>query len=205
MVYLALTEMRRIACDGYIFPEDYYDIPGVEDFQDLKAVKQYSLKKLERYRGEKVDVCLNGGMTVEILTMIQAAAELDIELTLCHYDREKENYAGQKVCWKPVHVRAEDEESPKTVVLCKGRHWSPAEKAVFDMIPAGRLFDFLWQEEQAGKFLREFRDRKLTIYLSGLTSAAVSVLNAARREWVSVTWLHYDYDKEDYFPQYMDE
>lgn len=204
MVYLALTKMRRIECDGYIFPEDYYDIPGVNDFQDLKAVKEYSLKKLECFRGEKVDVCLNGGMTVEILAMIQAAAELKIELILWHYDREKEDYVDQKVNWKPVHVSDEDKEPVATVVLCKGRHWSQREKAIFDTIPAERIFDFKWQEEQADQCLRDFKGRRIAIYVSGLTSAAVSVLNAAWREQISVTWLHYDYDREDYFPQCMD-
>lgn len=104
-----------------------------------------------------------------------------------------------------MHISNADEELPVTVDLCKGRHWSSAERAIFDTIPVKRMFDFQWQEEQAGEFLGSFRDKKISIYLSGLTSAVVSVLNVATRENISVTWLHYDYDSETYFPQHMDE
>lgn len=57
----------------------------------------------------------------------------------------------------------------------------------------------------AREFLKVWRNKKIRIYLSGLTSAFVSVLNAASQENVSVVWLHYDYDTEDYFPQDMDK
>lgn len=205
MVRLALTELRKMNCDGYIFPADYYDIPGVECFRDLEAVKRHAFEKLKSYQAETADVYLNGGMSMETLAVIQAAARLDIRLNLWHYDREGETYVCQKLCWKPAVRGGEEKEAGEEMFLCRGRHWSPEEKSVFSVIPADKIFDFQWQEEQAGEALKGSRGKKVGICVSGLTSAMVSVLNAAAKEEVSVVCLHYDYDTEEYFPQDMDE
>lgn len=201
---LALTERRQMDCDGYLFPAEYYDIPGLEDFQDLRTVKDYVLEKMKQYQGKAVNVYLNGGMTIETLTVIQAAARLDIQLNLQHYDFEKDAYVCQLLSWRPGARGGEREEEEEELVLCQGRHWGGEKRAVFQVIPADKLFDFHWQEEQAGEVLKTWSGKKLKICVSGLTSAAVSVMNAAARVGVSVVWLHYDYDTEEYFPQDMD-
>ncbi len=202
---LALTERRRMDCDGYLFPADYYEIPDVEEFQDIEAVRNHAFEKLKSYEKEPVDLYLNGGLSVEVLVAIQAAARLDIRLNMWHYDCEREIYFCQPLCWKPIPGGNEKETTEEEIVLCQGRHWGAEKKSVFPEIPAEKLFDFQWQEKKAREFLKVWRNQKIRIYLSGLTSAFVSVLNAASQENVSIVWLHYDYDTEDYFPQDMDK
>lgn len=202
---LALTERRKMECDGYLFPSDYYDIPGVEEFQDLEAVREYACEKLSPYRGEAVDLYLNGGLTIETLTAIWAARKLDISLALWHYDREKDRYVRQELKWRPVPAGRGAKEAAEAIYLCRGRHWGSEENCIFDAIPQDRIFDFQWQEEQAEEVLRDYSHKKIAVYVSGLTSAAVSVLNAAAKEQVSVLWMHHDYDREEYFPQSMEE
>ena len=86
---LALTERRRMDCDGYLFPADYYEIPGVEEFQDVEAVRIHALEKLKSCEKKLVDLYLNGGLSIEVLAAIQAAARLDIRLNMWHYDCER--------------------------------------------------------------------------------------------------------------------
>lgn len=206
MAHLALTEKRRMDCDEAIFPAEYYDIPGLTDFQDLRAVRDRAFEKLKKYEGESVDVYLNGGMSIEVLAVIQAAARLDICVTLWEYDRQKKTYVRQEVRWKPAsHRERVGTGENEAVFLCQGRHWSPKHKSVFGEIPEEKVFDFRWQEQRAGEFIKEYRGGVIKIYLSGLTAAFISVLNAAQREDVSVIWLHYNYDTEEYFEQKMDE
>lgn len=202
---LALTERRRMDCDGYLFPADYYEIPGVEEFQNVEAVRNHAFEKLKSCEKGLVDLYLNGGLSVEVLAVIQAAARLDIRLNMWHYDCEREIYFCQPLRWKPVSHGDEMEKAEEEIVLCQGRHWGREKKSVFAEIPVDKLFDFQWQEERAREFLKVWRNKKIRIYLSGLTSAFVSVLNAASQENVSIVWLHYDYDTEDYFPQDMDK
>ena len=207
MACLALTEKRRIPCDGYIFPSEYYEIPGILHFQDLEAVRNYAFEKLKKYQGEPIDIYLNGGMSIEVLTVIQAAVKLDIKISLYHYNREKEKYICQEVLWRPVNddrgntIKEADQEA---VSLCQGRHWGTERKSIFSIISDEQLFDFQWQELQAEKFLQNYEGKTAVIYLSGLTAAFVSVLNAAVKINVSIIWLHYDHDTEEYFAQNMD-
>lgn len=206
MARLALTEKRRIDCDGYIFPAEYYDIPGLEDFQDLRSVKDMAFGKLKEYGGQHIDIYLNGGMSIEILAVIQAAAKLDIHIALWEYDCQEKIYVRQEIRWKPADHRGQTgREKGEAVFLCQGRHWNPKQKSVFGLIPAEKIFDFKWQEQQAEEFLEEYRGGAIKIYLSGLTAACISVLNAAYKKDVSVTWLHYNYDMEEYFEQNMEE
>ena len=85
-------------------------------------------------------------------------------------------------------------------------HCMPESRTIFHFqdIPDGKHFDFQWQEQQAEASLASFRGQRAEIYLTGLKTLQVSVLNAASRLEIPVTWLHYDYDTEAYFPQNMD-
>ena len=62
---LALTERRKMDCDGYLFPADYYEIPGVEEFQNVEAVRNHAFEKLKSCEKGLVDLYLNGGLSVE--------------------------------------------------------------------------------------------------------------------------------------------
>ena len=66
------------------------------------------------------------------------------------------------------------------------------------------MFDFSWQEEQAEKVLKTVKQKQVFVYLTGLTQMTLSVLNVAYRLGISVTFLHYDFDTEEYFQQRMD-
>ena len=80
-IKIALTEKRKTECDISIFPKEYYDISELCGFQDIHAVRNHAYRVLEPYTGQQVDIILNGGMSIEILCVVQVAAKLNI--TLC--------------------------------------------------------------------------------------------------------------------------
>ena len=200
-IELALTEKRKIRGLKSIFPEDYFDIPGVESYQDIDAVKKYARERLKEYQGKSADIYVNGGMAIETLSVLQEAGKLDISMQLMHYDSKDEIYLAQKVNWKPKVQSGRMER--EMLQLCQGRHVLQ-EKPVFTSLLDVQRFDFSWQEEHAEKVLKLYKGKKLEIYLSGLTPVYVSVLNAAYKLDLPVTFLHFDNDTEEYFPQVMD-
>lgn len=199
-VKLALTEKRKMNCDAYIFPEEYFDIPGVEEFSDLDAVVQHAAEALEPYENQDVELYVNGGLTSEVLAVIQAAADKNIKVRIMHYDRDRQEYRPQQVVW----TKKKHREISKSVVLnlCEGRHIMPGE-SIFGRIPSEKIMDFSWQEKFAEEYLSTYEDTELRIYLSGLSQLAVSTLNAAGALGLPVVFFHYNYDTEDYFPQNM--
>ena len=140
MVNLALTTMRKVACEKYIFPDDYFDIPGIKDFEDLETVRTYVVGQMEEYAGENVEIYLNGGMAIEILSVLQAADKLNISMDILHYNKTEGIYIPQKVSWRSR--KETDERECVMLDLCKGRHGNQGERAVFDMVPEEKLFDF---------------------------------------------------------------
>lgn len=201
MVKLALTERRRLECDAYIFPEEYYDIPGVEEFSDLEVVKSYVRKKLEPYAAQSAAIYLNGGLSIELLSCLQIAAELDMNIVVLHYDKNTNQYVPQEVTWKPVE--AENCKEADYLTLCAGRHPKVTEEYIFAEVTEDQVLDFTWQAQQAEQVLSRCKDKHVVIYLTGLTSLYISVLNAAARLGIAITFLHYNYDTEEYFPQEM--
>lgn len=203
MARLALTEKRRMDVDGYIFPEDYYDIPELKGFQDAGAVMRHAERKLTVYAGGAVDLYLNGGMSIETLACVQAASRLHIHLNILHHDKVRDQYVIQEIRWRP-RSGFMDQEPVETLGLCQGRHAGLAKKMIYETIPNERIFDFIWLEQKAAASLVGYRGRNVRVCISGLSSAYLSALNVAADLGIRIIWLHYDYSTEDYFPQEID-
>lgn len=204
---MALTNKRKIENAEFIFPEQLEEIPGICGFQDIKAICRHAKAQMEPYREGEVDLIVNGGLTMEVLAVLQAAAMLHISLKLWHFNRATEAYIPQEVRWHPAHAHVDDHPKMEKVrfSLCKNRHPGLPENYIYEIIPDDRVTDFLWQEERAGEVLKAYANQQVEIYLTGLTSLSISVLNVAVPLGISVVFFHYDYDIEDYFPQYMEE
>lgn len=203
IIQLALSEKRKMQCESYIFPENYFDISGVEEFGDFNAVKVYAVEKMSPYANQNVDIYVNSGMSVLALAALQAGISLNTHLRMLNYDCSRKIYLPQTVKWKPLMRKKEKE--PFSIALCQRRHKGMPEEAIFEPLNDEQLFDYLWQEEEAKKKLASWSQGEIYVYLSGLTQLSVSVLNAAYSLGISVTFFHYDHDNEDYLPQKMDE
>ena len=84
--------------------------------------------------------------------------------------------------------------------LCLGRHNIPGvENYIFgnELNP----LDIADMEKQAAKKLRAFHDGKITLYVTGLTVALISVLNVCRDFNITVTLMHYDRESGNYYAQ----
>lgn len=201
MKKIALTMLRRMECDGYIFPADYYEIPGVKKFTDIEYARAYAAEQLSSYAGETIDLYVNGGLSIELLVVLQEAARLEITLTAFHFDRGTGEYVPQPVNWHPVGEQ--EETAAPELTLCKGRHPGMPENVVFPPVAQEQIFDYAWQEEQAMSVLKAYAGGSAAVYLSGLTPLYLTVLNVAARLNISITFYHYNFDEENYFPQKM--
>lgn len=198
-IQLILSEKRRILGCEAIFPADYFEIPGLQGFEDLKAVDDYAIQKLQQFKGQTVDVYVNSGLTIESFAVLTAASNLRIRLRMFHYDNLQDNYVPQEVEWGEWPVEAK--LSKEKFALCEKRHLGLPEQSIFEMIPKERLFDYAWQKEQAKLVLQRHAPCQADIYLTGLTALGISALNAAYCLKIPVTVYHYNHDTEDYFPQ----
>ncbi|MCD8023671.1 MAG: hypothetical protein LUF30_12105 [Lachnospiraceae bacterium] len=197
-----------------IFPDEYFDIPGVEYYQDISSVYHFTYAQLQPYCENEVDLYVNGGMAIELLTVIQVSAVLDIRLTVYHRDSQSGDFYAQTVTWHPIsqmrkkladadiQTQVESELEPE-LSLCGGRHFGMAKDVIFEQVSTERIFHFHWQEVCAERVLTPFSGKNVRIYLTGLKPLVISVLNVAGRLGIGVTWLHYDCDREEYFEQRM--
>lgn len=197
-VVIGLTEKNSADYDSCIFPGDYYDIPNVEQYQDIEKVTYYAWQKVRKYKDCKVDLYVNGGLSVELLTALCVMEHLNIQNKIFHWDRLKNKYLPQEFLWHPVQKIGKPE---KEIYLCRERHYGMEGESIFDTISEEQRFDFKWQEEQAESVLKEFKDNSLKIYVTGLKSLQISTMNAAYKCNIPITWMHYDYDTERYFAQ----
>lgn len=198
---LALTEKRKISCDGYIYPADLFDIPEIEGYRDLKRIKEYAKEKLAAWSDCRCRVYVNGGLAVELLSLLQAAKELKIELELLHYDLCTGLYCSQELKWKPCDS-SEKSDLPE-MVLCEGRHCIKTAESIYKELPEDKILDFQWLEKEARKKLQPYQGKTVRIYLTGLSPLYCCVLNVASELGINVIFLHYDYDEEEYFEQPM--
>lgn len=202
MNFLALTEKRKMKCDGYIFPEQYEDIPNVTQFSDVEAVYQYAKEKLSSFKGKEIGIYINGGLTIEAIACVLAASNLKIDLQLFYWDRQSNKYIPQKVMWN--EIQAEDKLIIENFVLCAGRHIVPdVNQYFFEQLVENQTFDFTWQENRVKLILEAYAGKKIGVYVTGLTQLIVSTLNAAASCNVEVVFFHFDYDTEEYFAQQM--
>lgn len=202
-VNLSLSSKRKTQCENAIFPADYYDIPGLQGYEDLDAVRSCALSSLRQYENNAVNIYVNGGLAIETLTAIQVARMLNIDLNLFQWNRRTGEYLEQKVLWKPGVGMHKDEES-EDFSLCDKRHYGMKGKFLYPDILQDQLFDFDWQMEHVKKILMQYQCGAIRLYLSGFTPAYVSVLNAAYEFKIAVVAMHYNCDTENYFPQDME-
>lgn len=191
IIQLALSEKRKMQCDSYIFPENYFDIPGAEEFGDFNAVNTYTVKKMSSYANQNADIYVNSGMSVLALAALKAGVFLNIHLRMLHYDCSRKIYLPQAVKWKPL--KGKKEKEPISIALCQRRHKGMPEKAIFDfeLLKTEQIFDYSWQEDEARKKLMPWNQGEIHVYLSGLTQLSISVLNAAYALGISVTFFHF--------------
>ena len=175
MIQIALTE-RLKGLYPTIYPEDFKDSMVIKGFQDLIGFKKVALEKMKPYAGECVEVLRCGGIAQELLAVIVAADELHINLSIGLMNTETGIYYPQKVTWKKGKGKKKPDQY---FLLCGGRHEIVCEKHIF--------------EQTVG------------VYLTGLSTLAISTLNAAEKLGISLIFYHYDRDEEEYFPQYVDE
>lgn len=94
-----------------------------------------------------------------------------------------------------------EEVDHASMALCEGRHEIPqaVDGSIF-----GNTIDPLdpnsLQAEAKSK-LRELDIKSLDLYVTGLTVALISVLNACRELEIEVTLYHYDRESGNYYPQ----
>lgn len=87
------------------------------------------------------------------------------------------------------------------MALCQARHDMPAcvQGAIFPN--AVNPTDLDGMQRQAITVLQDIKGQHLTIFVTGLTVALVTVLNVCRIFNIQVTLMHFDRDTNDYFPQ----
>ncbi len=84
--------------------------------------------------------------------------------------------------------------------LCLGRHNIPGvESYIFgnEIDP----LDLDGMEKQAREKLHTFHNKKITLYITGLTVALISALNVCRDFNITVTLMHYDRESGNYYVQ----
>lgn len=194
---IRLSSKRKIEdIEEYIFPDDVYEIPGFLHFQDIDALNMYTMSRLKKYQNGMLQVYLNGGLTLEILSVIRCAKLLDISLKLMHRNAETNTFVEQKVRWEMFP----DQEKKVDLALCENRH-DGMPQAIFEEVGKEKIFDFAWQEQVIKNVLKDIKETELRIYVTGLTPLLVSVLNVAADQKIPVTCMHYDVSGGAYFPQ----
>lgn len=94
-----------------------------------------------------------------------------------------------------------EEVDHASMALCEGRHEIPqaVDGSIF-----GNTIDPLdpnGLQAEAKSKLRELDIKSLDLYVTGLTVALISVLNACRELEIEVTLYHYDRESGNYCPQ----
>lgn len=200
---IGLSQYRKIDCDSYIFPSNIYEIEGIKRYSDLEAIQKFAINKLKLFKNEQIDIYLNTKLSTELLCVIQAAVKLGISVTIYHRDRVSGKYYPQELRWRPVKI--EEEEKEKRWTLCRRRHIISEKNCIYEEVPEKRLFDFIWMDQRAKEMLSPYKGWKIEVYATGLSALMISVLNIAYELNISVNFLHYDEDEEEYFLQNMDE
>lgn len=94
-----------------------------------------------------------------------------------------------------------EEVDHASMALCEGRHAIPqAEDGAIFGHTINPLEPQGLQAEGESK-LRELDIKSLDLYVTGLTVALISVLNACRQLGIVVTLYHYDRKEDNYYPQ----
>ncbi len=62
---LGLTRKNKIECEDYIFPEDIFDIPGMNEYSDMNILRMYVAKRMKKWQGMQIELMINGGLKME--------------------------------------------------------------------------------------------------------------------------------------------
>lgn len=88
-----------------------------------------------------------------------------------------------------------------SMALCEGRHAIPqaVDGAIFNTVI--NPLDVEGLQSEAYNKLKALDIKSLDLYVTGLTVALVSVLNACRQLGIVITLYHYDRESDNYYPQ----
>lgn len=97
--------------------------------------------------------------------------------------------------------QVEVEVDSVSMTLCEGRHAIP--QAIDGAIFGNELDPLATTELEAEAYnkLKEMEIKTLNLYVTGLTVALVSVINACRKLNIKLTLWHYDRNTNGYYPQ----
>lgn len=82
--------------------------------------------------------------------------------------------------------------------LIKGRHQMPIDNYIFNTEDID-VFEFGWMQNRIHEALKYVG--KLDLYVTGLTTALVEVINYCVRNDIKTTLYHFNRDTEEYLPQ----
>ena len=103
------------------------------------------------------------------------------------------------------------------VGLIRNRHIMPVDNFIFDSIPDDMIFDFDWMDKTVRNFIlsninfvtREDEvtvpDKKLYVYVTGLSSALASVIKICSELCINLTLFHFDTKSGSFLPQIIFE
>lgn len=87
------------------------------------------------------------------------------------------------------------------MALCQARHDMPAcvQGSIFPN--AVNPLDLDGMQAQAIQVLKDLKGQHLTLFVTGLTVALVTVINVCHTLDIQLTLMHFNRDTNDYFPQ----
>lgn len=94
-----------------------------------------------------------------------------------------------------------EEVSHASMALCEGRHAIPQAEDGSIFGNTINPLDTQGLQAEAESKLKALNIKTLNLYVTGLTVALVSVLNACRQLGIVVTLYHYDREEGNYYPQ----
>lgn len=198
---IGLSSANWLDSDETIFPSR---IELVTRFDDFDGIYDHAFMKIYGYKGKEMQLYISGGLSQELLETLRAAHDCHVSCALYHYNRETNSYWGtpQMVTWTPQ--KQGDRQSKVEFCVCKSRHTKMQDiPGIFDEeIKDTFAFDTL--EEKAYQVLCAHEGEQLLLYLTGLTSAYVSILNVAARLSMPVIMKIYDRMRGDYIDLDMD-
>lgn len=188
-------------CTSYIYPSDIYKIEGLEGYEDLERLYQFTEEKMSSYGDSYIEVYLNGGLLIEILAVLVVSQKLDINIHLFHWNRKEGFFLEQPIEYRRTNIVKDAPTSIVEMGLCANRHSFDELKYIYEAIEENYIFDFRWLEEQAEKKIRTITGNKLRLYATGLTTALLSVVNVCIRNHICIEVMHFNMESERYFSQ----
>lgn len=103
------------------------------------------------------------------------------------------------------------------VGLIRNRHIMPVDNFIFDSIPDDMIFDFDWMDKTVKDFILSninfinikdgviIPDKKLYVYVTGLSSALASVIKICSELCINLTLFHFDTKSGTFIPQVIFE